>query len=153
MFVLRKAMHAPVSLRNGKILLLAGQDSFSAAYVRHMLDRCGVPVLTWDKGDHGSSNDALSGASTLKAGIVADVEPGQIGVVAECQPGLPILFIGDPGDTPLPQSCRALRPPFASYQVVELLDDMVRERKAAAPVVQLRVVATEPQQSPRHLGT
>jgi len=116
-------MDAPASLTNGKVLLLSGPASFAAAYVRRSLDRLGIATVSTGPGaaTHHEARDDWRSATVC---VLVDLDISVVRAVAGRQPDLPVLVIADAPDEGLPASCRALRPPFASYQVVELLDQM-----------------------------
>jgi hypothetical protein len=119
-------MNAPFSLRQGNILLLAEPDSFSASYIRRSLETAGVNVVALD----GPPEMALAGLDpaewlNFSACIVVDIGKAMLDALAAQQREIPFVFVGaDPGDwfaSPYSWLC----PPFAGFQVIELLGDMV----------------------------
>ena len=119
-------MNAPFSLRQGNILLLAEPDSFSAAYIRRSLEMAGVNVVALD----GSPEMALAGLDpaewlNFSACIAVDIGQAMLDTLSAQRRDIPFVFIGaDPGDWfagPYSWLC----PPFAAFQVIELLGDMV----------------------------
>ena len=119
-------MNAPFSLRQGNILLLAEPDSFSAAYIRRSLEMAGVNVVALD----GSPEMALAGLDpaewlNFSACIAVDIGKAMLDALSAERRDIPFVFVGaDPGDWfagPYSWLC----PPFAAFQVIELLGDMV----------------------------
>ena len=119
-------MNAPFSLQQGNVLLLAEPDSFSAAYIRRSLEMFGVPVLA-PEGPPESAVASLDPAEWLSvsACIAIDLSKSIYDNLSAQQREIPFVFIGqDPGKWfagPYSWLC----PPFAAFQVVELLGDMV----------------------------
>lgn len=146
-------MNAPVSLSDGKILLMAGPESFAAGYVRRSLDRLGVIAVATEPGSAAAA--AYIGSPegrSVRACLIADLDPAVAADLAEREPEVPMLFIGEAATRDLPASCRILKRPFASYQVVELLGEMA----AAAPWPRrpsLRLVHSETAVTARISGT
>ena len=125
-------MNAPASLREGKILLLAGPQSFNASYIKRSLDLFGVPVLA----PPGSPTEAFSALSptdwmSVTACIGVDLGQALFADLAQQRCDVPFLFVGyDPGAW-FPGPYAWLCPPFAAYQVIELLGEMVAAASAA----------------------
>lgn len=119
-------MNAPFSLRQGNVLLLAEPDSFSASYIRRSLEMFGVPVLA-PKGPPEIALASLDPAEWLSVSACIAVDMGQaiLDSLSAQQREIPFVFIGqNPGDWfagPYSWLC----PPFAAFQVVELLGDMI----------------------------
>ena len=119
-------MTAPFSLRHGNILLLAEPDSFSAAYIRRSLEMAGVRVVALE----GPPATALAGLDpaewlNFSACIAVDIGKAMLDTLSAQQRDIPFVFVGaDPGEWfagPYIWLC----PPFAAFQVIELLGDMV----------------------------
>ncbi len=119
-------MTAFFSLHRATILLLAQPDSFSAAYVRRSLEMTGVTVLAPD----GPPERALAAIdpaewASISACIAIDLGKALLDSLPPEQRDIPFVFIGqDPGEWfagPYSWLC----PPFAAFQVVELLSDMI----------------------------
>jgi len=119
-------LNAPFSLRQGNILLLAEPDSFSAAYIRRSLEMAGVNVVALD----GSPEMGLAGLDpaewlNFSACIAVDIGQAMLDTLSAQRRDIPFVFVGaDPGDWfagPYSWLC----PPFAAFQVIELLGDMV----------------------------
>ena len=119
-------MNAPIGLRQGNILLLAEPESFSAAYIRRSLEMAGVSVVTLD----GPLETALASIDpaewlNFSACIAVDIGKAMLDSLSAQQREIPFVFIGqDPGDWfagPYSWLC----PPFAAFQVIEMLGDMV----------------------------
>jgi hypothetical protein len=119
-------MNAPIDLRQGHILLLAEPDNFSAAYIRRSLEAFGVPVLA----PEGPPAEALAGIDPaewlhISACIAVDLGQAMFDAMSAQQRQIPFVFVGqDPGDWfagPYSWLC----PPFAGFQVIELLADMI----------------------------
>lgn len=119
-------MNAPFSLRQGNVLLLAEPDSFSAAYIRRSLELAGIVVVALD----GPPETALAGIDpaewlNFSACIAVDLGQAMLDALSAQKREIPFVFIGaDPGEWfngPYSWLC----PPFAAFQVIELLGDMV----------------------------
>lgn len=119
-------MNAPFSLRQGNVLLLAQPDSFSGSYIRRSLEMFGVPVLA----PQGPPESALAGLDpaewlSISACIAVDMGRAMFDSLSAQQREIPFVFVGqDPGDWfagPYSWLC----PPFAAFQVVEALGEMV----------------------------
>jgi len=119
-------MNAPFSLQQGNILLLAEPESFSAAYIRRSLEMVGVSVVALD----GPPETALASVDpaewlNFSACIAVDIGKAMLDSLSAQQREIPFVFVGqDPGDWfagPYSWLC----PPFAAFQVIELLGDMV----------------------------
>lgn len=119
-------MNAPISLKKGNILLLAEPHSFSAAYIRRSLDAFGVPVIV-PSGPPGETLASLDPAEwiSVSACIAVDLSQALFETLAAQRRDIPFVFVGqDPGgwfSGPYSWLC----PPFAAYQVVEALGEMV----------------------------
>lgn len=119
-------MDVPVNLRDGKVLLLAEPGSFNASYIRHSLELFGVPVLA----PAGRATDAFSTLSpadwlSVTACIGVDLGHALFVDMAQRRREVPFLFVGyDPGAW-FPGPYAWLCPPFAAYQVIEMLGEMV----------------------------
>ena len=119
-------MNAPASLRQGKILLLAGPLSFNAAYIRRTLDFFGVPVLA----PAGTAEDAFASLSpadwkSVTACVAVDLTHAMFTDLSEQHKEVPFLFVGYDPIAWLTAPYSWLSPPFASYQVIETLSEMV----------------------------
>ena len=118
-------MEAP-ALPRGKILLLAGPNSFNAAYLRHSLHFFSVPVIA----PGGTVQEALTSLTpedwaSISACLAVDVSPGQIADTVGKVHDIPCLFVGyDPGAWYLGPYAW-LSPPFASYQVIDTITKMM----------------------------
>ena len=119
-------MYAPFSLKQGNVLLLAEPDNFSASYIRRSLEMAGVTVVAPDR----STEELLAGLDptewlNFSACIAVDIGKAILDTLAAQQREIPFVFIGaDPIDWfagPYSWLC----PPFAGFQVIELLGDMV----------------------------
>lgn len=122
----RGGLNAPFSLQQGNILLLADSESFSGAYIRRSLEMAGVTVVAPD----GSAEDMLAGLDpaewlNFSACIAVDMGKAILDTLSAQQREIPFVFVGaDPVDWfagPYSWLC----PPFAAFQVIELLGDMV----------------------------
>lgn len=119
-------MNAPFSLRQGNVLLLAEPDSFSASYIRRSLEMFGVPVLV-PEGPPESALASLDPAEWLSISACIAVDMGKtfLDALAPQQREIPFVFVGQqPGDW-FAGPYNWLCPPFAAFQVVELLGEMV----------------------------
>jgi hypothetical protein len=137
-------MNAPVNLREGKVLLLAGPESFNAAYIRRTLDFFGVPVLA-PPGPASQAFASLDAADWLSVTACVAVDLGQalFADLSQQRRDVPFLFVGyDPG-TWFPGPYAWLCPPFASYQVVEALGEMVSVAATAAMRASIDLATTD----------
>jgi len=119
-------MNAPFSLQQGNVLLLAEPDSFSAAYIRRSLEMFGVPVLA-PEGPPESALASLDPAEWLSISACIAVDMGRtlLDALSPQQREIPFVFVGQqPGDW-FAGTYSWLCPPFAAFQVVELLGEMV----------------------------
>jgi len=119
-------LNAPFSLQQGNILLLADPGSFNASYIRRSLEMVGVSVVV----PEGSLEEGLASLDpaewlNFSACIAVDIGQAMLDTLAAQQRKIPFVFVGgDPGDWfggPYSWLC----PPFAAFQVIELLGDMV----------------------------
>ena len=119
-------MNAPFSLRQGNVLLLAEPDSFSGSYIRRSLEMFGVPVLA-PQGPPESALASLDPAEwlSISACIAVDMGRAMFDSLSAQQREIPFVFVGQhPGDW-FAGSYSWLCPPFAAFQVVEILGEMV----------------------------
>jgi len=119
----------PTSLATGKVLLLSGPGNFNAAYIRKSLELCGVPILV-----------AVVDATGLPAGlsqeemepvigcVAIDLPPDAVKALGERYPRVPLLCVGSYFGMPVPDVASWMCAPFASYQVIERLIGLVRQR-------------------------
>jgi len=112
-------------IRHGKILLLAPHDSFSAHYIGHALDIAGIPTLR----PTGSPLEelatlAMQGWASISACLVVDLGESICAEVARQASSVPFLFVGSDAAPWLPNPDMWLRPPFASFQVLDRLQWM-----------------------------
>jgi len=125
-------VNAPTHLRDGKVLLLAGPNSFNASYIRRSLDLFGVPVLA----PPGPATEAFSQLSpadwmSVTACIAVDLGQALFADLAQQRRDVPFLFVGYDTGTWFPGPFGWLCPPFAAYQVIEMLGEMVATASAA----------------------
>ena len=118
-------MEAQVGPGEGKILLLAGPSSFTAAYLKRSLDFLGIPVLS----PPGPPNEAFANLTPEEWNgvigcIAADVGPALFADIAADARGIPCLFVGYSCGGWFPGPYAWLQPPFASYQLIETLRAM-----------------------------
>jgi hypothetical protein len=139
-----KAMNASASLTNGTILLLAPPESFGAFYLGRALDRLGVPVTRMRSVAAALAQRDPADWSAIHACVIVDLGPSSMMDFALARPRLLCLFIGADMPEVLPDSWRVLRSPFASYQAIDLLGEMMRQRPAARPALRLVADRREP---------
>jgi hypothetical protein len=125
-------MNTPASLRQGKILLLAGPLSFNAAYIRRTLDFFGVPVLA----PPGTAEEAFATLApadwkSVTACVAVDLSHALFTDLSDRHKEVPFLFVGYDPVAWFAAPYSWLCPPFASYQVIETLSDMVTAAAAA----------------------
>jgi hypothetical protein len=109
-----------------RILLLAPPDSFSAVYIRYALTSAGALCLS----PAGAALEALTGLqaeewATISACLAIDLADTDCSALVREASRVPLLFVG-----PLPSSWHYdpgmwLRPPFASFQVLDRLQSMM----------------------------
>ena len=115
----------------GKILLLSPPGSFNAAYIRRSLEFFGIPVLA----PAGPATEAYANLDpaewlTISACVAVDLGKALFADLTQ-QRQVPFLFVGnDPGSW-FPGAYSWLCPPFASFQVVDALTDMIAATGAA----------------------
>lgn len=125
-------MNAPFSLNQSNILLLSRPESFSAAYIRRSLELCGIPVVVLE----GTPEQALASLDpaewlNFSACIAVDLGQAFLNMLPVQGRDLPFVFIGeDPGQW-FGGPYRWLAPPFAAFQVMEILGDMIARTSAA----------------------
>lgn len=118
-------MNAPFNLGQGNILLLTQPNSFSASYIRRSLEMFGLPVLA----PAGAADAILAALDpiewlSISACIVVDIGRDMFDMLSAQRTDVPFIFVGgDPGEWL--GSYNWLRPPFAAFQVVDLLAEMV----------------------------
>lgn len=118
-------MNAPFNLAKGNILLLSNPESFSAAYLKRSLNMFGISVIAPDgPPEHGlASLDAAEWLS-ISACVAIDLSQALFDMLAAQRYEVPFIFIGrNPRDWFSPHGW--LTPPFAAFQVVEMLGQMV----------------------------
>ncbi len=108
------------------MLLLSGPDSFHAAYLKRSLEAFGIPTLS-PPGSASQAFAALSPADWLSvsACIAVDLGKALFADLAERRQDVPFLFIGQQSGSWFPGPYAWLCPPFAAFQVVETLGEMV----------------------------
>lgn len=136
-------MNAPFGLNQGNILLLSRPESFSAAYIRRSLEMCGIVVVVPD----GTPEQALASLDpaewlNFSACIAVDLGRTLVDMLPEQHRALPFVFIGeDPGQW-FGGPYSWLTPPFAAFQVMEALGEMIA-RASAAMQASLDAAATD----------
>lgn len=120
-------MESLAGLGDGKILLLAGPSSFTAAYVRRSLDFLHIPVLS----PPGPPSEAFAQLTaedwrSVTGCIAADVGPALFADVTAEARRIPCLFVGCTCGGWYPGPYAWLKPPVASYQLVETLCAIAR---------------------------
>ncbi|WP_294395525.1 hypothetical protein [uncultured Sphingomonas sp.] len=117
-------MERVAALSGSRVLLLAGAESFSAAYVRRSLERCGICVVVPDRPVAQAIAEARAAHwSSIAACLAVDLAGTLLDQLAIERSAIPLLFIGA-----LMEPCRDgaeqwLHPPFAAFQVVDALRD------------------------------
>lgn len=140
-------MNAPFSLNQGNILLLSRPESFSAAYIRRSLEMCGIAVVV-PEGPPEQALASLDPAEWLNfsACIAVDLSQALFEMLSAQRRELPFVFIGeDPGQW-FGGLYSWLTPPFAAFQVMEALGDMIA-RASAAMQASIDAAATDLLQS------
>ena len=125
-------MNAPFSLSQGNILFLSRPESFSAAYIRRSLEMCGIAVVVPD-GPPEQALASLDPAEWLNFSACIAVDLGQAFLQLLPAQGrdLPFLFIGENPSQWFGGAYSWLAPPFAAFQVMEVLGDMIARTSAA----------------------
>jgi hypothetical protein len=125
-------MNAPFGLNQGNILLLSRPESFSAAYIRRSLEMCGIAVVVPD----GTPEQALASLDpaewlNFSACIAVDLGQAFLEMLPAQRGNLPFVFVGeDPGQW-FGGPYSWLAPPFAAFQVMEVLGEMIARASAA----------------------
>jgi hypothetical protein len=125
-------MNAPFNLTQGNILLLAEPESFSAAYIRRSLEMLGIPVIAPAE-PPAQALASLDPAEwmSISACIAVDLGQAMFEMLSVQARDIPCVAIGqDPGQW-LAGPYSWLAPPFAAFQVVEMLSGMVSSATAA----------------------
>jgi hypothetical protein len=140
-------MNAPFSLSQGNILLLSQPESFSAAYIRRSLEMCGIPVIV-PEGTPEQALASLDPAEWLNFSACIAVDLGQtlFGMLAAERREIPFVFIGDDPGQWFGGLYSWLAPPFAAFQVMEVLGEMIA-RASAAMQASIDAAATDLLQS------
>jgi hypothetical protein len=125
-------MNAPFSLTQGQILLLAEPQSFSAAYIRRSLELYGIKVIAPDvRPEQALASLDPAEWMSVSACIAVDLGQALFEMLSAQRREIPFIFVGqDPGawfGGPYSWLC----PPFAAFQVVERLGEMMAAAGAA----------------------
>jgi hypothetical protein len=125
-------MNAPFSLSQGHVLLLAEPQSFSAAYIRRSLELFGVKVIAPDvRPEQALASLDPAEWMSVSACIAVDLGQALFEMLSTQRREIPFIFVGqDPGawfSGPYSWLC----PPFAAFQVVERLGEMMAAASAA----------------------
>jgi len=125
-------MNAPFGLNQGNILLLSQPESFSAAYIRRSLEMCGISVVVPD----GTPEQALASIDpsewlNFSACIAVDLGQALLELLPTQRDNLPFLFIGENPGQWFGGPYSWLAPPFAAFQVMEVLGEMIARASAA----------------------
>jgi len=119
----------PPSLEGGKVLILAGADSFTAAYVKRTLESIGVAVTTPAEPPRAAfTHLADEEWGSIIGCIAVDVGPALFADVEHCARAIPCLFVGSCCGGWFPGPYAWICPPVASYQVVEALGAMMTDQ-------------------------
>lgn len=127
-----EGMNAPFSLNQGNILLLSQPESFSAAYIRRSLEMCGIAVVVPD----GTPEQALASIDptewlNFSACIAVDLGRGLFEMLSAQPRDIPFVFIGDDPGEWFGGLYSWFAPPFAAFQVMEVLGEMIARASAA----------------------
>ena len=125
-------MNAPFSLNQGNILLLSRPESFSAAYIRRSLELYGIPVVV----PEGTPEQALASLDpaewlNFSACIAVDFGRALSETLSAQRRDIPFIFIGDDPGQWFSGVYSWLTPPFAAFQVMEVLGEMIARASAA----------------------
>lgn len=117
-----------------RILLLAAPDSFSAAYIRFALRSAGVPFLSPD----GPPLEVLAALearewATISACLAIDLADTICSAMLHQASRVPLLFVGPVPAAALYDSGLWLKPPFASFQILDRLQSMMDAFNPAMP--------------------
>jgi hypothetical protein len=119
------AQIGPKEVERGKVLLLAQPESFSASYIRRCLEFWGIPVIT----PAGSPSEAFAQMSaedwlSIWACVAVDLGQALFADLSREARSVPFLFVGAVPGAWFPGPYSWLAPPFASFQVLEVLRDL-----------------------------
>jgi len=125
-------MNAPFSLTQGQILLLAEPQSFSAAYIRRSLELYGIKVIAPEV----RPEQALAGLDpaewmSVSACIAVDLGQSLFEMLSAQRREIPFIFVGQDPSAWFSGPYSWLCPPFAAFQVVERLGEMMAAAGAA----------------------
>lgn len=125
-------MNAPFSLNQGNILLLSRPESFSATYIRRSLELYGIPVVA----PEGTPEQALASLDptewlNFSACIAVDFSRALSEKLSAQRREIPFIFIGDDPGQWFGGVYSWLAPPFAAFQVMEVLGEMIARASAA----------------------
>lgn len=121
-----RVMDRPVSLFEGRVLLLSPPDSFNAAYIRRSLQFWGVSVFTpAGRPTEAFSSLTLEDWQSVTACVAVDLDRAMFADVSTRQPGVPFVFVGHESGSWFPGPYSWLSPPFASHQVFDALTHMI----------------------------
>jgi hypothetical protein len=119
----------PTTLAPGKILLLSGHGNFNATYIRKSLEFCGVPIIVAVLDGTGLPADVSpEGMESVIGCVAVDLRPDVVQALGERHPHFPMLCVGSYFGMPVPDVVSWMCAPFASYQVIERLIDLVRQQ-------------------------
>ncbi|MDO6415824.1 hypothetical protein Q4F19_15640 [Sphingomonas sp. BIUV-7] len=111
----------------GKVLLLSGQDSFNAAYIRRSLEFCGVSLVTaTGVPEELATLVPEEDLASIVGCVAVDLTPeAGVALMAQTLP-FPVLFVGGQAAPSLPGPYAWMHAPFASYQVIDRLMTLCR---------------------------
>jgi hypothetical protein len=119
----------PTSLQAGKILLLSGYGNFNVSYIRRSLELCGVPILVAVLDTTGNPADlSLVDTESVIGCVAVDLPQELVAALRERYPRFPLLCVSSYFGMPVPDVVGWMCAPFASYQVIERLIDLVRQQ-------------------------
>ena len=123
----------PPGLDGGKVLILAGPDSFTASYVKRALALVDIPVTAPGEAPDAaySRMDAEEWDSIIGC-IAVDVGAARFPDFDYRSRAIPCLFVGSCCGAWLAGPYSWLCPPVASYQVVEALGAILPKPAEAA---------------------
>jgi len=122
-------LERPPGLKGGKVLILAGSDSFTACYVKRTLDLVGVPVTAPPEAPKAAFvRLSTEEWSSIIGCIAVDVGPALFADVERGARAIPCLFVGSCCGAWFPGPYAWICPPVASYQVVEALGAIMPDR-------------------------
>jgi len=125
-------MNAPFSLTERHVLLLAEPQSFSAAYIRRSLELYGIKVIAPDlRPEQALASLDPAEWMSVSACIAVDLGQALFEMLSAQRREIPFVFVGQDPSAWFSGPYSWLCPPFAAFEVVERLGEMMAAAGAA----------------------